>query len=63
VYYGKVVLFYFFFAVPCGPGHTLYLLFQKDAAAVPNREGLKALVVYAAGYEFFVPGETEGAGL
>ena len=26
-----------FLAVPCGPGHLLYLLFQKDAASVPDR--------------------------
>jgi hypothetical protein len=28
----------FILAVPCGPGHLLYLLFQKDAASVFDRE-------------------------
>ena len=27
-----------FLAVPCGLGDLLYLLFQKDAASVPDRE-------------------------
>ncbi|RBQ01915.1 hypothetical protein DRW42_28075 [Pedobacter miscanthi] len=26
------------FGCPCGPGHSLYLLFQKDAAAILDRE-------------------------
>lgn len=26
-----------FLAVPFGPGNLLYLLFQKDAASVPDR--------------------------
>ena len=28
--------FELFLAVPCGPGHLLYLLFQKDATPVPD---------------------------
>jgi len=29
-----------FLAVPFRPGFPLYLLFQKDAAAIPDRKGI-----------------------